>query len=253
MSSPRSSSAALALAVSVLITGGLMTGGCERREPPPPVDASAIAIGKQLAIRTDAIGLDPACQPRTVVRGGRAVPEVPIECVGKAPDPARSATFVLVDVDNRDRRDAIVTLGGVLVDGDGQEVGRLAPSALRIPGGGRRTFALIDREKQARPTATDARLDVREVNYPSYPESVRITDGEVARNGGQVVASGTVENLTDTTAQAIIIAGFQDAAGKPLTRPFALYQLGPRAKKPALFVGPPGTATGYIFVGQVEF
>jgi hypothetical protein len=239
--------------VAVVALGASAGVACERHERAPVVDASAIAIGKLVTIRTDQVGPDPACQPRMVLQAGRQVPTVPIECVGKAPDPAKAATFVLVDVDNRDQQDAIVTLGGVLVDGDGQEVGRLAPAALRIPAGARRTFALIDSEKRARPTATDARLDVREVAHPAYPEPVRITDGEVSREGGQVVASGTVENLTDKPAQVIIIAGFQDAAGKPLTRPFALYQLGPRAKKPALFTGPPGTATGYIFVGQVEF
>ena len=67
------------------------------------------------------------------------------------------------------------------------------------------------------------------------------------------MAAGTVENLTDRAAVAVVVAGFQDAAGKPITRPFAVYELGPHVKKPAAFTGPPGTATGYIFVGQVEF
>lgn len=229
---------------------------CERASPrPAPVEAPGIAIGASITVRTDAIGVDPMCQPRLRRVGDQLVPDIPLECVGKPPDPARvpHATFALVHADNLGDEDMNVTLGGVLVDGDGHEVGRLATDTLRVPAHGRRTFALVDDGRQPRPTATEARVDVRGAARAERPETVRISDGEVARVGGQVVASGTVENLTDRPAQAVIIAGFQDAAGKPITRPFAVYDLGPRAKKPAVFTGPPGTATGYIFVGQVEF
>ncbi len=228
--------------------------GCER-DRGARVDPSVIAIGAQVTVRTDAIGVDPLCQPKTMRVGDKLVPHVPIECVGKPPDPARTpqATFALVHADNGEDHDLMVTLGGVLVDGDGQEVGALAPAMLRIPARGRRTFALIDAQRAVRPTAATARIDVRGTSRAEQVETVRIVDGEVSRVGGAVVASGTVENLTDRPVQAVIIAGFQDAAGRPLTRPFAVYELGPRVKKPAIFTGPPGTATGYIFVGQVEF
>lgn len=243
MTGPASS---LALALAALVVG------CERQGAPVAVDSSRIAIGKQ-AVRTDALGVDPACQPRNVIEAGRVVPTVPLACVGKPPDPARLATFVLVDADNKDAIDRVVTLGGVLVDGDGHEVGRLTPAALRIPAGGRRTFALVDSEGRARPDATEARVDVEAVGLPGAPETIRITDGEVSRLGGQVVASGTVENTTDRPAVAVVVAGFHDGDGRPLTRPFSVYELGPFGKKPAVFSGPPGSATGYIFVGQVEF
>ena len=238
------------------VIAALALGACEKAsERAPVIEAPGIAVGAQVTVRTDAIGVDPLCQPRLRRVGDKLVPDVPIECVGKPPDPARtpSATFALVHADNGGDEDADVTLGGVLVDADGHEVGRLAPDRLRIPAHGRRTFALVDDGRQARPTATDARIDVRAATRAEHPETVRITDGEVTSVGGQVIASGTVENLTDRAAQAVVIAGFQDAAGKPLTRPFALYDLGPHAKKAAVFTGPPGTATGYIFVGQVEF
>ncbi|HVV83659.1 MAG TPA: hypothetical protein VHE35_11350 [Kofleriaceae bacterium] len=240
--------------LAALIVAAVSVAGCERAgHDAPRVDPSRVSIGKQVTVRTDVIGLDPACQPTTIERGGQLIPYVPPECVGKAPDPARMATFALVHADNGDDHDADVTLGGVLVDADGHEVGRLAPSSLRIPAHGRRTFALVDDEQKARPTATEARIDVRTATRAEQPETVRITDGDVTRIAGQVVASGTVENLTDRTCQAVVIAGFQDASGRPITRPFALYQLGPHARKAAVFTGPPGTATGYIFVGQVEF
>jgi hypothetical protein len=237
------------LVVAALATA---TAACERAsQTPAPVEAGQISIGPQITVRTDGVGLDPACQPRERRVGDRFVPDVPIECVGK---PAgRLATFALAHADNAGDHDMMVTLGGVLVDADGQEVGRLRPDILRVPARGRRTFALVDEAYQPRPTATEARLDVRAVLRPQHEESVRITDGEVSRVGGQVVASGTVENLTDRAAHAVIIAGFQDGAGKPITRPFAVYRLGPREKREAVFTGPPGTATGYIFVGQVEF
>ena len=231
---------------------------CEKAGPPASrLDPGVVSIGLA-TVRTDAIGVDPHCQPQLRRVGDRLAPYVPLDCVGKPPDPVRtpSATFVLAHADNADDADLDVTLGGVLVDTDGHEVGRLAPSTLRIPAHGRRTFALVDADHQVRPTATEARLAVEEATRAAHPELVRITDGEVTREGGKdgtVVASGLVENLTDRAAQAVIIAGFQDAAGRPLTRPFAVYELGPRVKKPVSFSGPPGTATGYIFVGQVEF
>lgn len=243
----------------VLLLALAAVPACERdRRAGPRVEASLVTIGAPVTVRTDAIGVDPLCQPRMRRHGDRMVPDVPIECVGKPPDPVRTpkATFVLVHADNGDDHDVDATLGGVLVDADGHEVGRLAPASLRIPAHGRRTFALLDDARQVRPTATDARVDVQEASRSVHPETVRITDGAVTRDGGPggaVVVSGTVENLTDRPAQAVIIAGFQDEHGRPLTRPFAVYDLGPRATKPAMFTGPPGTATGYIFVGQVEF
>jgi hypothetical protein len=240
-----------------LAVAATSVAGCERAgKDAAPVEAPGIFVNPKLVtVRTDAIGLDPACQPHLRRVGEKLVPEVPLDCIGKGPDPSRVpfATFALVHADNGGDTDTIVTLGGVLVDGDGHEVGRLEPDTLRIPAHGRRTFALVDDGRQSRPTATDARIDVRTAAPAQHPETVRITDGEVSKVSGQVVASGTVENLTDRPAIAVVIAGFQDAAGKPLTRPFALYQLEPHGKKAALFTGPPGTATGYIFVGQVEF
>ena len=66
---------------------------------------------------------------------------------------ASQATFVLADAQNLADFDAEVTIGGILVDADGREVAPLRPESLRIPAHGRRTFALIDRGRAARPTA----------------------------------------------------------------------------------------------------
>jgi|GEM_PF-2451239 len=206
----------------------LLLVACERpASAPRAIDRALIAVrADQLTLRTDSIGIDRF---------------------------ASQATFALVDADNLGDADADVTLGGVLVDADGQEVGQLRPESLRIPAHGRRTFALIDRNRVARPTATGARVDVRGAREPRFAEPVRISDGHVYRDGPRVVVAGMVTNPNDRPCIAMVMAGFHDQDGKPMTRPFSAFELGGNASRPTRFVGPDGSEVGYIFVGDIVF
>lgn len=211
----------------IAVVCALALVACERpASGPRSIDRSLIAVSSKVNLRTDAIGVDRF---------------------------ASQATFVLVDADNLGDRDADVTLGGVLVDTDGRELGPLRPESLRIPAHGRRTFALIDRARAPRPSATGARIDVRGAQEPRFAEPVRITDGHVYRDGDRVVVAGMVLNPNDRPCIAMVLAGFHDRDGKPLTRPFSAFELGGKASRPTRFVGPPGSEVGYIFVGDIVF
>lgn len=201
---------------------------CERGAPDArAIDRGLIAVRHDhVTLRTDAVGVDRF---------------------------ASQATFALVDADNLGDADADVTLGGVLVDADGHQVGELRAESLRIPAHGRRTFALVDRARVARPTATGARIDVRGAREPRFAEPVHITDGHVYRDGDRVVVAGYVHNPDERPCIAMVLAGFHDQDGNPQTRPFAAFELGGGAKRPTRFVGPPGSQVGYIFVGDVVF
>jgi hypothetical protein len=198
---------------------------CERPRPLEHVDPSQLAIGTDVTVRTDTVG---------------------------AGDHARTATFALVDADNLSDRPATVTLGGLLVDGDGHEVGRLRTESLWIPPHGRRTFALVDDHDAARPTATAARIDVRGAIRPRHDEPVTIKDGHVWKDGDRVVATAMVVNSASRPCHAIILAGFHDKDGRPMTRPFSVFPIGAGFERPTRFVGPSGSTTGYIFVGKIR-
>lgn len=199
--------------------------GCEKSRPLEKVDPSLLAIGTNVTVRTDTIGMD---QHET------------------------TSTFALVDADNKGDRAARVTLGGVLVDADGQEVGRLRAETLWIPPRGRRTFALVDDEEASRPTATTARIDVRGAVHPRHDEPVKIEQGHVWKDGDRVVATAMVVNTADRPCTAVVLAGFHDQDGKPLMRPFSVFPIGGKIERPARFVGPSGSTTGYIFVGKIR-
>ncbi len=199
--------------------------GCERVRPLEQVDRSQLAVGKRITVRTDTVGAD---------------------------QHARLATFALVDADNSGDLPATVTVGGVLVDGDGHEAGTLRPESLWIPAHGRRTFALVDDRDGERPAAVAARVDVRGAIRPRHDPPVKIEQGHVWKDGDRVVATAMVVNTADRPCTAVVLAGFHDAAGAPLTRPFAVFPIGAKIERPARFVGPPGSTTGYIFIGKIR-
>lgn len=210
-------------AVAVMLA---LVAACERAERAAPPDIGPIAVAHdRLTVRTDTVGHD-----RWESR----------------------ATFVLVDADNPNPEPGLVTLSGLLVDADGREVGRLRAETLWVPARGRRTFALIDDRREARATAVAARVDVRGARRPTGAEPVVIDQGHVWSDYGKVVATAMVVNRAKRPCKAMVFAGFHDAAGKPMTRPFTVFELGPEVQKPARFVGPPGSATGYIFLGEIR-
>lgn len=190
----------------------------------PQVDHALVAVSPKLAVRTSLVG-----------------------------DDNRPATFVLVDADNHATEELLVVLGGDLLDAHGAVVGHLRADEQRIPIGGRRTFALVDDHVAARPSATTAKVTIESASIATTPTRMRITDGHVYSDQGRAVVSGYVVNDSDVAGKAIVIAGFYDADGTPMTRPFSLVSLGAGAKQAAQFVGPPGSKSAYMFVGETTY
>ncbi len=59
-----------------------------------------------------------------------------------------------------------------------------------------------------------------------------------------------VVNTADRPCTAVVLAGFHDRDGTPMTRPFSVFPMGGKIERPARFVGPPGSTSGYSFVGK---
>ena len=209
---------------ALLIACTLAVAACERTTPLRRVDRALISVSPKQTIRTD-------------------------ELV----DAGRRGTFVLVDVDNRGDVEALVTLTGHWEDASGVTLGPLRRETLRIPPAGRRTFALVDAALAERPAAAIARIDVIDAAVPANPPTVRILEGKVYTDQGRAVVAGYVSNSSGRAGKAVVIAGFHDADGKPMTRPFTLFEIGGHTRLPVRFVGPPGSRTAYIFVGDVVY
>jgi hypothetical protein len=210
--------------IAGLVVLGAVLAGCREPQRMERADPATIVVSGIQTVRTDLIA-----------------------------DAGRSASFVLVDADNRGQAEALVTLGGRWTDASGAEVGTLRRESLRIPPGGRRTFALLDASLAPRPTAVAAAIEVVDAAIPFERASVRIIQGEIYQDQGRAVVAGYVANDAPRGGKAIVIAGFHDAAGKPMTRPFTLYEIGAETKLPVRFVGPEGSRTGYIFVGDIVY
>ena len=182
------------------------------------------------------------------------------------------ATFVLVDARNRAREGAYVTLGGELVDASNTKVGDLIIQSLWIPAGETRTFALVDTERRARPTATKARAKVRGASvFP--PPLARIEELHTFNDHGQLVIQAYLINDAPGDGIVMVVGVFHDASGRPLTRPFNLVKIAGQqtpatqgncpdageervaifSKCPIQFIGPEGAKTGAMFVGDTLY
>ena len=162
------------------------------------------------------------------------------------------ATFVLVDTQNTAAQGAYVTLAGELDDKTGARVGWLRAQSLWIPAGETRTFALIDQERKARPTAAAAKIVVRGASIKPAPP-IHVDSLREIPDNGRIVAQGIVANDADRPGRAIIIASFHDAQHQPMTRPYTVLVVPPHAHQPVQFVGPPGSVHGTIFVGELTY
>ncbi len=183
-----------------------------------------------------------------------------------------TATFVLVDARNTASEGAYVTLGGELVDAGGAKVSDLIVQSLWIPAGEIRTYALVDTERKARPTATKARAKVRGVSvFP--PPLARIEEMVTHDDHGQLVIGAYLVNDAPGDGLVMVVAVFHDAAGRPLTRPFNVVKMKGKqdpaipgdcpdageerlplvSKCPVQFIGPPGAKRGTIFVGDTVY
>ena len=210
-----------------LLLGASILGlaACPRpADEPEQVDHSLVAVSPHVVLRTDPVG-----------------------------ESGTTATFALVDADNHGDRELLVRLGGDLVDAHGAVVGHLRPDELRIPPGAKRTFALVDDAVTARPDATGATIAVASATIPAGRAPMRVTDGHVYLDQGRAVVAAYVVNDSDLAGKAIVIAGFHDAKGNPMTRPWSVFQLGAGAKQTAQFVGPPGSKDAYIYVGEIAY
>lgn len=230
---PRGHAAGALLRASIALVTALALGACQRtpagegREVDQHLVRQLVVVETgRMNLRTDAIGQ------------------------GKW---ATQASFALVDAANRHGEDLMVTLGGSLLDAGGQVVGTLRPASLRIPAGGVRTFALVDDQQAVRGQAASARVDVLGAHVPGYAPTVVVTDGHQYRDGDRVVVTGRVQNAVDQPVRALVLGGFHDARGVPLTRPFVEMYLPGDASHPVELVGPPGSVSGYLFIGDLVY
>ncbi|HVK86247.1 MAG TPA: hypothetical protein VM513_19135 [Kofleriaceae bacterium] len=201
-------------------------GACSKRTSSRELSLDAIRVTGDFKVRTDTVG-----------DGAHA----------------STSTFLLVDAENTAGQGAYVTLAGALVDASGATVGQLKPQSLWIPSGERRTFALVDTERAARPTSTSARIEVKGAKVPDDPPRARIEQLHVFDDYGKTVVQANLVNDAERTGQIMVVAAFHDANGQPMTRPFEMMQIGGKQTRAVQFVGPLGSKTGTIFVGDVIY
>jgi hypothetical protein len=217
-------------AAALLFLAGLGAGlglaGCTRSKPARHLDLDAIRVSPDARLRTDTVGDGPF---------------------------ASNASFVLVDAENTAAEGAYVTLGGELTDPAGAMVGELKSQSLWIPPREARTFALVDTERQARPTAAAARIKVKGALVPDSPPRAHITDLHSFDDHGKVVVQAYLVNAADRPGVIMAIGSFHDAHGQPMTRPFHLLEIPARDRRVVQFVGPEGSTRGTIFVGDTVY
>jgi len=163
-----------------------------------------------------------------------------------------TASYVLVDARNTTDEDLLVTIGGTLAGEDKSVVGTLRRQSLRIPAGGVRTFALVDTDDEPR-AASSATIKVVGAMRVVHKRSVMVIDGNVYRDGDRVVVAGNVVNTADREVYVVVIAGFYDENGAPMKRPSTKYTLTGHGKRSAQFVGPDGSRSAYLFIGEAAY
>lgn len=226
-------------AVLVVISLGALA--CSKSETPSTqLDPTRIEVVDNARLRTDTVG------------------------EGKH---ASESTFVLVDAKNPTPDGAYVTLAGDLLGDGGAKVGTLKAQSLWVPAGETRTFALVDTERVPRPTTTSAKIVVTGALVTHDPPRVRITDQHTfvdsytekhAQTGQEVpvsriVAQANLVNDADRIGKVVVIASFHGADGRPITRPYQLLDIGRKQTTPVQFVGPAGSTSGTIFVGDIVY
>lgn len=204
--------------------GMLLFASCARSEPARQLDLDAVRITGDARLRTDTVG------------DGRF---------------ASTASFVLVDAENTAGEGAYVTLGGALTSTAGV-IGALTAQSLWIPAHEVRTFALVDRERVPRPAATSAQIKVYGAVVRDAPRAA-VRELHSFDDRGKIVVQAYVDNTADRPGQIMVIAAFHDAHGQPMTRPFQMIELAGKARRSVQFVGPEGSKTGTIYIGDAVF
>jgi hypothetical protein len=145
-----------------------------------------------------------------------------------------------------------VTLTGELANEAGAALGELKPQSLWIPAGEIRTFALVDRARKPRPDARGAKIRVRGAQV-GLPPPAHIDGFKQVTDGNRVLVQGTVTNEASRGGSIMVIASFHGTDGRPMTRPFSLIWVEPKAGQPVQFVGPPGSTRGTIYIGETAY
>jgi len=168
---------------------------------------------------------------------------------------AETSTFVLVDAKNTTSEGAYVTLIGALADAAGVKVATLKAQSLWIPAGESRTFALVDEQREPRPTAVAASVEVIGAVVTGYAPVAKLSDVKQLDDGDKVIMQGMLENPSDRAAKIIVISAFHDAlvGGTPMTRPFDYIALEAKQKVGVQFVGPKGSKRGSLFIGDEAY
>jgi hypothetical protein len=179
-------------------------------------------------------------------------PKVRTDTVGEGVF-ASQATFVLVDAQNRGSEAAMVTLGGTFRDGEGAVVGTLNPESLWIPAGERRMFALVDKARIPRPEARGAQILVYGAKITERPPIMRVTSLRSFDDYGKQIAQARLFNDANRPGRAIVIGAFYDAQNRPMARPFTTVPIDANSSLPLQLVGPPGSKTGTIFLGDMAY
>ncbi|HTE53920.1 MAG TPA: hypothetical protein VK698_23860 [Kofleriaceae bacterium] len=210
----------------MMVAQAAAVAGC--REPArPAVDPRAIEIaGDAVAIRTGSVG-------EGKWRG--------------------QATYALVEARNRGDQDLMVTLGGELRAEAGAAAWPLARESLRIPAGGSRLFALVDAARAARPQASAAHVELAGAMPVRYAPPFAVKDGNVVLDQDRAVAAGNIVNTAARDGSAVVIGAFFDQAGAPLERTSTVFPISSGGARGVRLVGPPGSRSAYLFIGEVEY
>lgn len=212
--------------VGLALASGALVGGCKRPSDLRVEKREAVVIGTKLAVRTGPLG----------VAGDGA-----------------AATFALVTATNQGDVPLVVVLDGQLLDAAGAVVGTLRPDELRVPARGQRVFALVDDALAARPAATTARATLRRAFVDDEPPPMAITEPHAYVDGQRVVLAGNLVNHVARPAHVVVIAAYFDAEGTPLTRPFLVMTIGANATLPVRMVGPLGSTSGMLYLGEILY
>ena len=116
-----------------------------------------------------------------------------------------------------------------------------------------RTFALVDRERTARPGAVAARIRVTGALIPTEPPRAQIAELHAFDDHGTSVVQAYLVNTADRPGQFMVIGSFHDSQGEPMTRPFQMIDLAAHDRRVVQFVGPAGSTRGTIFVGDAIY
>ena len=165
----------------------------------------------------------------------------------------KDATYALVDVRNAGDHNLRVTLGGSLIDGAGNTVSGARPEVLVIPGHGLRTFALVADPPATLDGAARAKVAIQRSSIENYPRSVTIDEGRVYDDRDKVVAKAMAVNHREALARVVVIAGFYGPDKKPMARMFSVFEIEGGQTHPVQFVGPVGSKSAYVFVGDVKY